>query len=357
MSLKRVFILLKKEFKQGSKSFIFIWAVIAPIILSFVISMLLNMFVTRTPTLGIYDKDASSVVSELKKVKAIKVVEFSSEDILISNVKDGIVDVGIVLPDDFDNAIKSGKKTLVKSYVFGESYARNRAIIVTTFGYAVRKLAPVNANINIETENIGPKEVPVKERVLPLIIMISIFFGGFLIPSASLIEEKRKKTIEAIRVASTGSIEIILSKLMTGFFVSLFSGIFTLVINKVFVENPYFLITIIALGALMASLIGTILGIFIKDYATLLSIWKGFGIILFLPAITYMFPQVPAIIGKLSPTYFVIAPIIDIASGTLLTQSIVMYISGALITDILLMLFVVLYARKIEDYSFYLNEK
>lgn len=357
MSLKKIFVLLKKEFKQGAKSFIFIWAIISPILLTFIISILMGMFIARTPVLGIYAQTPSSVVTELKNTKALKVVEFNSENNLVNAVKEGSVDVGIVLPPNFDNLIKEGKTTVIKSYIFGESYARNRAIIATTFGYVVRSLSPAKVNINIETENIGPHEIPIKDRVFPLIVMVSIFFGGFLIPSFSIVEEKRKRTIEALRVASTSSTEIIFSKLLIGFIVSLFSSIFTLAINRVFTSNPVWLLVILTLGALMASLIGVIIGILVKDYSTLLTIWKGFGILLFLPALNYMFPQIPPIIGKFVPTYYVIAPIIDVISGRATNYSLFANAVGAIVVNLILGLLVLSYAKRIEELSFYVNEK
>ena len=39
---------------------------------------------------------------------------------------------------------------------------------------------------------------------------------------------------------------------------------------------------------------------------------KGLGIFLYAPALVYMFPEIPAWIGKIFPTYYIIQPVMDI---------------------------------------------
>jgi ABC-2 type transport system permease protein len=43
------------------------------------------------------------------------------------------------------------------------------------------------------------------------------------------------------------------------------------------------------------------------------AIWKFGGILLFGPAIIYMFPQIPQWIGRIFPTYYLLQPIIEIS--------------------------------------------
>jgi ABC-2 type transport system permease protein len=46
---------------------------------------------------------------------------------------------------------------------------------------------------------------------------------------------------------------------------------------------------------------------------TLFAFWKFGGLLLFGPAIVYMFPQIPQWIGYLFPTYYVIKPVMDLS--------------------------------------------
>ncbi|MCX8094789.1 MAG: ABC transporter permease [Caldisericia bacterium] len=322
MSFKRIFILLLKEFKIGSKRFIIIWSLLAPFLISIVLSLLLGSFYIRTPRLGIYFEGESDIKNIIYETKSIITKEYKSIDSLKSNVSNGIIDIGIVIPKYFDEKLKSGEKVILKSYIFGESYARNRAIIVVTLGNIIRKLFQKDIKVNIETEEIGEKGLSIKLRVFPLIVMIAIFFGGLFIPSTSLIEEKRKKTLDALKASSLQLNEILFSKWLFGFIVSLFTGIIILIINNIFMINPLMLLVLTFLGTIMATFLGIILGIYLNDFATLLSFWKIGGIVLFFPVIQTLFPKIPEIISKIFPTYYLIKPILEIAEKGRLENSI-----------------------------------
>ena len=63
----------------------------------------------------------------------------------------------------------------------------------------------------------------------------------------------------------------------------------------------------------MAVEIGLLLGISVKDFTTLFTIWKMGGIILFAPVFIHLFPQIPEWIGRIFPTYYIIQPIVDLS--------------------------------------------
>jgi hypothetical protein len=48
MSVRRVAILLGKDFKYGSKGFIFIMAIVAPILISLVLNLVFGTFFSQT---------------------------------------------------------------------------------------------------------------------------------------------------------------------------------------------------------------------------------------------------------------------------------------------------------------------
>ena len=68
-----------------------------------------------------------------------------------------------------------------------------------------------------------------------------------------------------------------------------------------------------ALGSIMAVEIGMIMGALLKDVSTMFAIWKSAGILLFGPAVIYMFPQIPEWIGRIFPTYYMLEPIMAIS--------------------------------------------
>ncbi len=144
---------------------------------------------------------------------------------------------------------------------------------------------------------------------------MAVFLGGLFLPAASVIDEKEKKTLEALVVTPTSIVDIFMAKGLLGLILSLFMGMVILVLNQAFDTEPALLILVLVFGAIMAAEIGLICGALIKDITTLFAIWKAGGILLFGPAIIYMFPQIPQWIGKLFPTYYFLQPIIAISQG------------------------------------------
>ena len=98
MSLRRVGILLGKEFRHGSKSFIFIIAIVMPLVLSLVLSLVFGNLLSEKPRLGISDEGDSQITSLVIESDSLIGREYDSPDQLRKAVEDGAVDMGIVLP-------------------------------------------------------------------------------------------------------------------------------------------------------------------------------------------------------------------------------------------------------------------
>jgi ABC-2 type transport system permease protein len=55
-----------------------------------------------------------------------------------------------------------------------------------------------------------------------------------------------------------------------------------------------------------------LLGAFIKDVNTLFTVIKAGGLLLYAPALVYLFPDIPEWVGRIFPTYFIIQPVVEI---------------------------------------------
>jgi len=142
-----------------------------------------------------------------------------------------------------------------------------------------------------------------------------VFLGGLFLPASSVIEEKEKRTLEAVAITPASVGDVFIAKGLMGIILSLLTGVVILVLNQAFGTEPALLVLVLALGAIMAAEIGLLCGALMKDITTLFAIWKAGGIFLFGPAIIYMFPQIPQWIGRLFPTYYFLQPIIAISQG------------------------------------------
>lgn len=314
MTLRRVGILLGKELVQGPKNFIFIWAVVAPIVISLIFSLVFGTLLTDKPKLGMVTEGSSQLITKIRELDSVDSKEYSSVSEIKQAVGSGAVDVGIVIPKDFESSVRQGVEAEITVYVWGESLAKNRTILGITVVNLIRELTGQKAPVEIEAITLGGEVgIPWSDRLLPLIVLMAVFVGGLFLPATSVINEKEKKTLGALLITPTTIGDVFLAKGLLGIILSLFMGLVILVLNQAFGAEPLLLLLVLALGAIMASELGVLFGAVIKDITTMFAIWKFGGILLFGPALVYMFPQIPEWVGRIFPTYYLIQPIIEIS--------------------------------------------
>ena len=314
MSVRRVAVLLRRELLQGPKSFIFLWSVVLPIVMSLVLSLAFGTLFSDKPRVGITDEDSSGLVALARESQSIVVKEYGSADDLEQAVKTGAVDFGVVLPEDFDSSVKAGQHVEVTAYVWSESLAKHRIIAQVTLLDLVRELSGREAPVDITMNTLGDEaSIPWSDRLLPLMVLMAVFIGGMFLPATSLVTEKQKQTLEALTVTPTTLREVFLAKGILGFIISLTMGMIILVLNQAFGGQPGLLVLMLALGAVMAAELGLILGSLVKDMSSLFAVWKFGGILLFGPALIYLFPEIPQWIGQMFPTYYLVEPVVRIS--------------------------------------------
>lgn len=314
MNIRRVFILLGKELRHGSRNFIFVFAVVIPIVLTLVISLLFGTIFSGKPKLGINDQGNSQLASLLVDTDALLTSEYSTEDNLRSAVESGGVDFGIVIPQEFDSTLLNDEQAELNAYLWGESLLKNRAAIATTLVVVVREMIGQEVPVEILTTSLGDgDDIPWEKRLFPFIVFMAIFMGGSMVPATSLVDEKQKRTIKALVITPTTYGDVYISKGAFGFLVSIFVAILVLFLNRAFGNQPFLLSGVLALSAVMAAALGVLLGAFIKDINTLFAVIKGMGILLYAPLFIYIFPAIPEWVGRIFPTYYMIGPIMDIS--------------------------------------------
>jgi ABC-2 type transport system permease protein len=314
MNVRRVAILLKRELFQGPKSFIFLWSVVLPVVLSLVLSLVFGTLFSEKPRVGIADEDSSGLVALARDSQAITLKLYGSAGDLEEAVRIGAVDFGIVLPGDFDSLVAEGQHVEVTAYVWGESLAKQRVIAQVTLLDLVRELSDRESPVDVTVTPLGEEtSVPWSDRLLPLLVLMAVFVGGMFLPATSLVTEKQKQTLDALTVTPTTLWEVFLAKGILGFAISLTMGIIILVLNQAFGTQPGLLMMMLALGAVMAAELGLILGSLVKDMSSLFAVWKFGGILLFGPALIYLFPEIPQWIGQIFPTYYLVEPVVRIS--------------------------------------------
>jgi ABC-2 type transport system permease protein len=313
MNLKRIWTLVKTELFHGPKDMVLVMAVVLPILLALFVNLAFGDIFSSKPKLGVYDEGSSALTEKLTAAESINVKIFHGEADLRTAAAGGAVDMGIVLPADFQE--KLAEQTVkLKAYVWGESQAKARYIIPLALNDAIRQLAGTPVPVNIENIPLGDESsIPWSDRLLPLTVLMAVFYGGMMLPASSLIHEKQRRTLEALNITPASVIDIFSAKGIIGAVLAMLMGVITLAISTSFGNSPLGLTVTLALGAVLAAEIGLLAGAFIQDMNTLFAFWKFGGLILFGPSIIFMFPQIPQWIGYIFPTYYVIKPVTDMS--------------------------------------------
>ena len=312
MSARRVGVLLVKEFRRGATNFIFIFALVVPIVFSLVLSLLFGSFFSGKPKLGVADLGNSDLVTQAQAVDSVIVTEYESDEALREAVQSGVVDLGLTLPANFDTAVQTGDSVEIEAYIWGESLMQDRAILGTSIAVWIRTIAGQEKPVEIVTTTLGDGAVPWQERLLPFVVLITLMIGGIMVPATSLVEEKMKRTLTAVTTTPTSIGEVYLAKGLLGVIIGIVMGVVILAMNRAFGSQPLLLVGLLALGGVMASTFGILLGILLKDINSLFATIKGIGILLYAPAIVYLFPTLPEWVARIFPTYYIIGPIVDV---------------------------------------------
>ena len=269
MRIKRLTTLLSKEFFQGPKNFFFIWALVAPISISLVVSLVFGSLFDHEASLGFVDEGDSKLATMLIDSSSVNSSRYDSISDLQSAVENGAVDGGLVIPSEFDSAVLGDQPVEVDFYLWGESLAKDRTLLSVTLSNLVRDLAGKEPPVEVLTETLGDEEeIPWEDRLLPFIVLMTVFIAGIALPGSSLLNEKEKKTIDALVVTPTTIGDIFLAKGILGVVMGFLMGIIILIINQAMGNHPVLLLLLLALGATMASATGLLMASLFKNTMT-----------------------------------------------------------------------------------------
>lgn len=313
MNPRLVGVILGKDVVRGPKNFLFIWAILAPLVISIVFSFAIGGFLSDQPTLGVMVEGGANLPGQLEKLEGVKVKNFTALEDLRSSVERGSLDMGVVLPENLGEGRTSDDLLVINTFVWGSSQASDRAMVKSSLVDGIQRVLGGEPPLEVEFVTLGETEfTPWKERFLPFIVLMAVFLGGAFLPAGGLIEEKERGTLKALITSPATLPEIMVAKATVGVGVSLFVAVLILLLNGAFGAQPLLLILALGLGGIMASEFGLISGLLLNDITSLLALWKAGGIFLFAPGFVYLFPAIPEWIGKIIPTYYYISPVVKI---------------------------------------------
>jgi len=352
MRLRRVALLLRKEFRQGPKNFFFFWALIAPVVISLAVSLAFGSLFSDETSLGVVDQGDSQLVTLLAASPSVKSTDYASVSDLEAAVEQGSVDGGIVLPEGFDAAVHEGEPVEVDFYLWGESLAKDRTLLTTALTKYTRELDGKEAPVTIQTIILGDEQsIPWEDRLLPFIVLMTVFVAGIAFSGTSLLYEKEKKTLDALAVTPTTVGEVFLAKGLLGVILGTFMGVVILIINQALGSQPLLLVLLLFLGSIMAVVVGLLMAAIFKDTMTFFANMKMIGLLLYAPVVIYLFPELPQWIGRIFPTYYLVEPIVEISQQGGGLAEIAPDVIILIVLDLVLVAILALVVRRRKQYA------
>lgn len=306
---RRTWQVLAKDLRLGPRSPLMLWALVFPVVITLVVQGVFGGLFDQPPRLGIVDTGDSRLAAALTEADGLDVSFLDDADVLRDRLATHDLDAGLVLPEGFDAAVRAGERPPLQLYAAGESLASDRVVVAVTTTDLVRQVAGQPAPVHVQVTSLGQASLDFTVRALPLVVMFAVAIGGAMVPAMSLVEEKVKRTLDALLVTPVSVTDVFLAKGALGVLLATAAGMVTLALNDAFGAAPLAMLLAVAIGAVMMAEVGLMLGAWARDTNTLFTAWKSGAIVLIFPVIFYLFPDLPQWIARLGPTYWFLDPV------------------------------------------------
>jgi len=322
VNIARTLKLVARDLKSGPRSSVFLFAILMPLLITFMLKVVFFSLLSPKPRLAITDLGRSEITAALEKNQGITLIHAATADRLREMVRRNDADAGIVLEEIFDAAVRAGERPRLEFYISGESLASNRILLAVTALDLVRAVEgqndPVEVVLNKSKEEKAP---PISVRIIPAILIIVMGVTGVFVPAFMLVNERERQTLHALLVTPVRMSEVLMSKALIGFFMVITMSCLTLALNRALGGEVLGLLLSVVVAAVMCVEVGLIYGTTAKDGKTLYTLIKSLNILLMGPVVFYLFPNWPQWIAKLFPTYWFIDPLYRISmQGASLTE-------------------------------------
>jgi ABC-2 type transport system permease protein len=315
MNISRVWSLVAKDLRMGPRSPVFVFALLMPVLITFLVQVVFLTLFDPKPRLGIADLGHSEITRSVSQMDGIELIRAPNAAELRRLVELHDVDAGLVLAPGFDEAVRAGKRPELPIYLSGESLASSRILLAITTIDLVREVEKRTAPVTVTLAPVGDAQLlPVTEIIVVGIVLFVLLITGMFAPAFLLVEERERHTLDAILVTPVTMSEVLLSKALLGFIMACVMAVLTLALNRSLTAEPLALLATLAVGAVTCCEIGLIYATTAKDAKTLYSLTKTLNIFILGPLIFYFFPSWPQWIAKLFPTYWFINPLYEIAT-------------------------------------------
>jgi len=302
-----VFGILGKDFKEALRDSRILGVLLVPLVLGLFYSLLFSDEPPRLEaTVGIVSPSQTELGQELRATVGegvhLKLRDIDSEERLRRLIAEEELDVGVVLQEDFDEAVRAGKRPEVVVLV-PEAGGIGAQVVAGALDKATLRMAgdspPITATSRVvEADRVGGLAVfTLLGARTYLILMLTVMYlamASVLALPYSLTEEVEKKTLDALLlVASYG--EVVLAKALMGL-VYAFGGVGILMaVARMAPAEPFAYAAAVIVTAIVVVGIGLLVGGLFRSPAQLQTWGFVFLLPLIAPAVVVALPLPDAV--------------------------------------------------------------
>lgn len=266
--------------------------VLMPIGFSILYGYLFRDTSTKTEIV-LHSPETSALAAQLDQMPNVSLFSVDSPQAVETTLEKEKAALGLVLPVGFDEGLHAGTRpTLEMIYPEAPEEAQSARLLVLE---TLEVLSGRESVVEVDERQLHPQTQEEREAaseqpmsflnqvglqgyfVILWVMMAITMNGAFLVPTL-LVEEKEKKTLDAVLVAPTTYTGVVIGKVLVGMIYSLLSAFVVMGLNQGFTGDIPFAVTTIIVGSLALSLIGLLIGGLIENM-TSLNTWGSFIIL------------------------------------------------------------------------------
>jgi ABC-2 type transport system permease protein len=315
MNLSLITALVQKDFKLYFKNKLFAFLTILMLVFYVVIFYLLPNTVDETIEIAWFGPTLPGQFMTDLEAEGLILRMYASDAELQAAVQTGDELVGVMLPEDFVQQIRSGEKPRATIYVNSQIPEEFRGVynlLIEEMSYFFS-----GQTLNIEAEEVvmGPdmagQQIPPRQRMVPMLAVFLLIVEMMGLASL-LTTEIEMGTIRALLVTPLSTVGLFISKGIAGILLIFSQVALIMAITGGFRNEPVLLAGTLLLGALMVTGLALLISSVSRDVLTVTA-WSILAMFLLaIPSFNILMPGLTTQWIRVLPSYYLIDPVFRI---------------------------------------------
>jgi len=300
MNIKTIAILARKDLIDSIRTPRLLIIIITPLVISLAIGLFFNDNFTLKLTL--YSPTPTQLTAALREMEFVEILTQDTAEEVQLAIENDTAKVGIILPDNFDNALANSEFPQV-IFLLADNSTESRAGL-SLVQQTIQLLSPVPSPVTSSIKVLQPDieqgislrgNLKMNQFAVVMWLVMGLVSNGIMLVPTLVVEEREKKTLDALLISPASYSDVAMSKALVGVIYSMASGSFILFAQGGLTENIMFTLMLLLIGSLALSFLGLLVGSLAENIHTL----NSYGSLLIFPL------TLPAIIGILGPNPYI----------------------------------------------------